>query len=154
LINVQPEENCRIDEWLELNGWNSDLIGRNSDLLDGIPIYWTEFQWIGWNLVNVLMPEFIELLCCSGVEVLVGKAVENVQVLVSEKKSAWTDLDRVSFQKNLQSQNAEIEKSAWTGLGKVKKKASSAASVFKISSGLVIRGSPKHFALQWPDLIR
>ncbi len=49
LINVQPEENCRIDEWLNLNGWNFDLIGWNSDLLDGIrnwldgiPIDWTE----------------------------------------------------------------------------------------------------------------
>jgi hypothetical protein len=45
-----------------------------------------------------------------------------------KKKSAWTDLDRVSFKKNLQSQNVEIEKSVWTGLGKVKK-AFSAASV-------------------------
>jgi hypothetical protein len=35
-------KNCRIHEWLELNGWNSDLIGRNSDLLDGIPWDWTE----------------------------------------------------------------------------------------------------------------
>jgi hypothetical protein len=85
LINVQPEENCRIDA----------------------------------------------LLCCSDVEVLVGKAVENVQVLVAEKKSAWTDLDRVSFKKNFKESNVEIEKSAWTDLGKVKKKASSAASVFK-----------------------
>ncbi len=40
-----------------------------------------------------------ELQCCSDVEVLVCKAVENVQVLEAEKKSAWTDLDRVSFEK-------------------------------------------------------
>jgi hypothetical protein len=41
-----------------------------------------------------------ELQCCSDVEVLVCKAVENVQVLEAEKKkSAWTDLDRVSFKK-------------------------------------------------------
>ena len=33
----------------------------------------------------------------------------------------WTDLDRVSFRKNFQESNVEIEKSAWTGLGKVKK---------------------------------
>ena len=43
-----------------------------------------------------------ELQCCSDVEVLVCKAVENVQVLEAEKKSAWTDLDRVSFKKNFQ----------------------------------------------------
>ncbi len=66
------------------------------------------------------MPEFVELLCCSGVEVLVGKAVESVQVLVSGKKSAWTDLDRVSFEKNFKEANVENEKSAWTGLDKVK----------------------------------
>ena len=58
-------------------------------------------------------------------------AVENVQVLEAEKKSAWTDLDRVSLKKILQRVNVQIEKSAWTGLGK-SKKASSAASVFKI----------------------
>ncbi len=39
-----------------------------------------------------------ELQCCSDVEVLVCKAVENVQVLEAEKKSAWTDLDRVDFE--------------------------------------------------------
>jgi hypothetical protein len=33
------------------------------------------------------------------VEVLVCKAVENVQVLEAEKKSAWTDLDQVNFEK-------------------------------------------------------
>ena len=71
-----------------------------------------------------------ELQCCSDVEVLVCKAVENVQVLEAEKKSAWTDLDRVNFEKNFQRVNVQIEKSAWTGLGKVKRRASSAASVF------------------------
>ncbi len=43
-----------------------------------------------------------------------------------KKKSAWTDLDRVDFQKIV---NVQIEKLAWTGLG-INKKASSAASVF------------------------
>ena len=63
-----------------------------------------------------------KLQCCSDVEVLVCKAVENVQVLGAEKKSAWTDLDRVSFKKNfLQRVNVQIEKSAWTGLDKSKK---------------------------------
>ncbi len=42
----------------------------------------------------------LELLCCSDVEVLVGKAIrKNAQVLMAEKKSAWTDLDRVSSKK-------------------------------------------------------
>jgi hypothetical protein len=70
-----------------------------------------------------------ELQCCSDVEVLVCKAVKNVQVLEAEKKSAWTDLDRVSFKKFFKESNDKIEKSAWIGLDKVKK-ASSAASVF------------------------
>jgi hypothetical protein len=75
--------------------------------------------------------ESVELLCCSVMEVLVGKAIrKNVQVLMAEKKSAWTDLDRVSFKKFGKESNVEIEKLAWTDLGKVKK-ASSAASVFK-----------------------
>ena len=48
----------------------------------------------------------------------------------AKKKSAWTDLDQVNFEKNLQCPNVQIEKSAWTGLGNKMKKASSAASVF------------------------
>ena len=51
------------------------------------------------------------------------------------KKLAWTDLDWVDFEKIFQRVNVQIEKSAWTGLRK-NKKASSAASVFKISSRL------------------
>jgi hypothetical protein len=39
-----------------------------------------------------------------------------------KKKSAWTDLDRVNFEKFFQRVNVQIEKSAWTGLGKVKKR--------------------------------
>ena len=38
------------------------------------------------------------------------KAVENVQVLEAEKKSAWTDLDQVNFEKNFQCPNVQIEK--------------------------------------------
>ncbi len=72
--------------------------------------------------------------------------------MAEKKKSAWTDLDRVSFKKFVKESNVEIEKSAWTGLGKVKKKASSAASVFNFSSGLVTRGLPKRSALRWPAL--
>ena len=48
-----------------------------------------------------------------------------------KKELAWTDLDRVSFKNIFKESNVEIEKSAWTGLGKVKK-ASSAASVFNV----------------------
>ena len=69
-----------------------------------------------------------ELQCCSDVEVLVCEAVENVQVLEAEKKIG-VDWSRQS-----------------------QKRASSAASVFKFSSGLVTRGSPKRFALRWPAL--
>ena len=42
------------------------------------------------------------------------------KVLLPEKKSAWTDLDRVSFKKFVKELNVEIKKSAWTGLDKVK----------------------------------
>ncbi len=38
-----------------------------------------------------------------------------------EKNLAWTDLDQVNVEKNLQCLNVQIEKSAWTGLDKVKK---------------------------------
>ena len=51
-----------------------------------------------------------ELQCCSDVEVLVCKAVENVQVLEAEKKSAWTDLDRVSFKKKFSKSQTSISK--------------------------------------------
>ena len=50
---------------------------------------------------------------------LCAKQFENVQVLEAEKKSAWTDLDQVNFEKIFQSVNAQIEKLAWTGLDKV-----------------------------------
>ncbi len=62
-----------------------------------------------------------ELQCCSDVEVLVCKAVKKRFKRWRPKKSAWTDLDRVSFKKNLQCLNVQIEQSAWTGLDKVKK---------------------------------
>ena len=43
-------------------------------------------------------------------------------MLEAEKKSAWTDLDRVDCEKILQTVNVQIEKLAWTGLDKVKKR--------------------------------
>ena len=65
--------------------------------------------------------ESVELLCCSDVEVLVCKAVKKCSSVGGrKKKSAWTDLDQVNFEKNLQCPNVQIEKSAWTGLGKNK----------------------------------
>ncbi len=141
LVNVQPEENeassygntipRNFDVWfgmfrktLELmNG----LIWMDGILiwLDGIPIYWTE-SGSDWT---EFWPDWTE--CCRNVD--------------AGKKSAWTDLDRVSFKKksskskclnrkigvdrsrpsqfrnNLQCLNVQIEKSAWTGLGKIKK---------------------------------
>ena len=38
-----------------------------------------------------------------------------------KKKSAWTDLDRVSFKKFFKESNDKIEKSAWIGLDKSKR---------------------------------
>ena len=71
-----------------------------------------------------------ELQCCSDVEVLVCRAVKKCSSVGGrKKKSAWTDLDRVDFEKIFQRVNVQIEKLAWTGLGK-NKNASSAASVF------------------------
>ena len=102
--------------------------------LDGIPIYWTEFR-SDWTESGTdwteFRPDWTE--CCQSVD--------------AGKKSAWTDLDRVGFEKIFQSVNVQIEKLAWTGLGKVKRKASSAASVFNFlqdwSPG--VRRSVLHF---------
>ena len=62
---------------------------------------------------------------------LCAKQFENVQVLMAEKKSAWTDLDQVDFEKiSLKSRcpNRKIGVD-WS---RQSQKASSAASVFKI----------------------
>ena len=74
MINVQPEE----------NGMSSygNTIPRNL---------------VVWYVEETFRID--ELQCCSDVEVLVCKAVENVQVLLAKKKLAWTDLDKVSFKK-------------------------------------------------------
>ena len=51
-----------------------------------------------------------ELQCCSDVEVLVCKAVENIKYWRPKKKSAWTDLDRVSLKKkSLKSQTTKLK---------------------------------------------
>jgi hypothetical protein len=64
--------------------------------------YPTVMPFYGISTYGMLRKNFRidELQCCSDVEVLVCKAVKNVQVLEAEKKLAWTDLDRVNFEKN------------------------------------------------------
>ncbi len=56
----------------------------------------------------------------------------NVQVLVAEKKSAWTDLDRVSFKKKFSKSQRRNCKIGVDRSRQSQKRASSAASVFKI----------------------
>ncbi len=87
-----------------------------------IPIDWSEFRTIGPNSERMTSCERRERVWRS----------EICQSVKCPKKLAWTDLDRVSFKKFVKESNIEIEKSAWTGLGKVKKGASSAASVFNV----------------------
>ena len=95
MINVQPEENCRIDEkkkvqiWVEigpkwvnndwfefrLTGTNPErlvrMIGPNSERLVRIP---NEFD-VGVFKNPKETVESVELLCCSDLEVLVCKAI-------------------------------------------------------------------------------
>ena len=127
LFNVQPEE----------NGMSSygNTIPRNCMIWyveENKRKYPTVIPSHGILLSGMLRKTFRidELQCCSDVEVLVCKAVENVQVLEAEKKIG-VDWPRPSqFQKKFfKESNDKIEKSAWIGLDKVKK-ASSAASVF------------------------
>ena len=116
------------------NDWSEfRTIGPNADRLVRISNDWSEFWTIGPNserltsLTSVFSKteksaESVELLCCSDVEVLVCKAIWKCSSVDGRKKSAWTDLDQVDFEKNLQCPNVQIEKSAWTGLGKGKKR--------------------------------
>jgi hypothetical protein len=46
---------------------------------------------------------------------------ESCQSVDADKKLVWTELDKVSFKKFVKQSNAEIKKSAWTGLDKDKK---------------------------------
>ncbi len=81
---------------------------------------------IPWNFVVWYVEENFKPMNCNAAPMwrfLCAKQLKNVQVLEAEKKSAWTDLDRVDFEKkNFQRVNVQSEKSAWIGLGKVKKK--------------------------------
>ena len=85
--------------------------------------YPTVIPFHGILLFGMLRKNFIidELQCCSDVEVLVCKAVKMFKCWRPKKKSAWIDLDRVDFEKFFQRVIVQIEKLAWTGLGKVKK---------------------------------
>ncbi len=49
------------------------------------------------------------------------------QSVDAKKKSAWTDLDKVSFKKYVKESNVEIKKLAWTDLEKDKKVSSNAS---------------------------
>jgi len=81
-----------------------------------------------------MLRKLLESMNCSAAPMwrfLCAKQLKMFKCWRPKKKSAWTDLDRVSFGKIFKESNVENEKSAWTGLDK-SKKASSAASVFKI----------------------
>ena len=98
-------------------------IGPNSERLVRIP---NEFRTndefdVGVFKTQKKTVESVELLCCSDVEVLVCKAIWKCSSVDGRKKSAWTDLDQVDFEKIFQRVNVQIEKSAWTGLGKIKR---------------------------------
>ena len=96
------------------------MIGPNYRLVR-IPNDWSEFRTIG--------PNSERLTNDVATDVNASDVVKFVKVLNAQKKSAWTDLDRVDLENFFQRVNVQIEKLAWTGLGK-NKKASSAASVF------------------------
>ena len=81
-----------------------------------------------------MLRKLLESMNCNAAPMwrfLCAKQLKMFKCWRPKKKSAWTGLDQVDFEKFLQRVNVQIEKSAWTGLGKVKR-ASSAASVFKI----------------------
>ena len=59
------------------------------------------------------------------------KAVKNVQVLEAKKKSAWTDLDRVDFEKKFAKSQCSDRKIG-VDRSRENKKASSVASVFNV----------------------
>ena len=132
LINVQPEENCRIDEkgsnlgkmiGPNFRNWSEfRTIGPNAEQLVRIPNDWSEFRTIGPNseqltsLTSVFSKiESVELLCCSDVEDLCAKQFKKCSsVGVQKKKSAWTDLDRVSFKKFFK--ESMFKSKNWRGL--------------------------------------
>jgi hypothetical protein len=67
-------------DWYEFRS-----IGPNSERLVRIPNDWSKFRTIGPNPERLVR--------------IPNDWSENVKVLAAQKKSSWTDLDRVSFQK-------------------------------------------------------
>jgi hypothetical protein len=67
---------------------------------------------------------------------LCAKQFEKCSSVGVRKKLAWNDLDRVSFKKIFKEAIGEIKKSAWTGLGKVKKRPLQRQVSLKFSSQL------------------
>ncbi len=63
--------------------------------------YPTVIPFHGISLTGMLRKTFgiDELLCCFDVKVLVCKAMKMFKCWRPKKKSAWTDLDRVDFEK-------------------------------------------------------
>ena len=56
-----------------------------------------------FDVIFGMLRKLLESMNCSAAPMwrfLCAKQFENVQVLEAEKKSAWTDLDRVDFEKS------------------------------------------------------
>jgi hypothetical protein len=71
-----------------------------------------------------MLRKLLESMNCNAAPMwrfLCAKQLKMFKCWRPKKKSAWTDLDRVSFKKIFKESNVEIEKSAWTGLDKSKK---------------------------------
>ncbi len=112
-----------IRDWSEFRstGTNSDRLVRIpnnwSEFRTIVPNDWSEFRTIGPNSERLVrIPNKFRtndkfdvgvfknqnLLNCSAAPMwrfLCAKQFENVQVLMAEKKSAWTDLDQVDIEK-------------------------------------------------------
>jgi hypothetical protein len=109
LINVQPEENCRIDEnalLLRCEGscvqsnenvqvlmakkWSENgpkMVRKWSENGPKMVRKWSEFRTNSEQLLSVFSKvESVELLCCSDVEVLVCKAVKKCSSVGGRKK--------------------------------------------------------------------
>jgi hypothetical protein len=155
LINVQPEENCRIDEWLKFewmefrsdwyefrsigpnperlvrfpNDWSEfRTIGPNSERLVRIPNDWSEFRTIDELDVGIFKNRkkncricWIALLLRCG-----GSCVQsNLKMLKCwwPRKKIGVDWPRQSQFREKKSSKSQCSnrKTAWTGLGKVKR---------------------------------
>ncbi len=124
-IGPNSERLVRIpNDWSEFR-----TIGPNPDRLVRIPNDWSESRTIGPNSERMTNDKW-QIWCCERRE-----RVWRSEIFQSVKcpKKIGVDWPRPSrFRKIFQRVKVQIEKSAWTGLGKVKRKASSAASVFNL----------------------